>query len=49
MKSAAADILAAIFLLALVVVLVRPNSYAPSFIREFGNALDGLVSYAVAG
>lgn len=49
MKSAAADILAAIFLLSLVVVLVRPNSYAPSFIREFGKALDGLVNYAVAG
>jgi hypothetical protein len=49
MKSAARDILAAVFMLALVMILVRPNSYAPSFISEFGKAMDGLVSFAVSG
>lgn len=43
------DILAAVFLLALVTLLVRPSSYAPSFLKSFGEALDGLVTFAVSG
>lgn len=43
------DVLAAVFLLALVTLLVRPNSLAPAFIKEFGAALDGLVQFAVTG
>lgn len=43
------DILAAVFVLALVMLLVRPNSLAPQFIKEFGGALDGLVKFAVSG
>lgn len=44
-----ADILAAVFLLALVMLLVRPNSLAPSFIKEFGSAMDLIVGLAVSG
>jgi hypothetical protein len=43
------DVLAAVFLLALVVLLVRPSSLAPAFLKEFGSAIDGLVSFAVTG
>lgn len=43
------DILAAVFLLALVMLLVRPNSLAPAFLTQFGAALDGLVTFAVIG
>jgi hypothetical protein len=46
---AVGDILAAVFLLALVVLLVRPSSLAPSFITNFGDALTGLVTFAVTG
>lgn len=44
-----ADILAAVFLLALVSMLVRPSSLAPGFLKSFGEALDGLVTFAVSG
>ena len=43
------DILALVFLLALVTLLVRPSSLAPQFLKSFGQALDGLVTYAVSG
>lgn len=43
------DILAAVFLLALVVILVRPSSLAPQFLANFGQAMDGLVAFAVTG
>lgn len=49
MKAALGDIFAAVFLLALVVILVRPNSLAPAFLSEFGSAVDGLVTFAVTG
>lgn len=49
MKGAVPDILAAVFLLALVTLLVRPNSLAPAFLTAFGTAFDGMVTYAVAG
>ena len=44
-----ADLAAAVFLLALVMLLVRPNSLAPAFLKEFGTAMDGLVTFAVIG
>lgn len=43
------DVLAAVFLLALVSLLVRPSSLAPQFLKSFGEALDGLVTFAVSG
>lgn len=49
LKASALDILVAVFVLALVVLLVRPNSLAPQFIKAFGTALDGLVTFAVSG
>ena len=49
MRAAVGDIAAAVFLLALVALLVRPNSLAPAFVKEVGGALDALVKYAVSG
>lgn len=43
------DVLAAVFLLALVMLLVRPNSLAPAFIKAFGDGVTGMVTYAVSG
>lgn len=48
-KSAIGDVLAAVFLLALIMLLVRPNSLAPQFLTAFGTAFDGMITYAVAG
>lgn len=47
-KATWADVFAAVFLLAIVALLVRPNSLAPSFISEFGSGITELVTYAVA-
>lgn len=44
-----ADVFSAIFVLALVTILVRPTSLAPKFLQDFGTALDNLVHFAVAG
>lgn len=41
------DILAAVFLLALVMTLVRPSSYAPAFIKAFGGAVNSVITFAV--
>ena len=49
MKGSAADIAAALFLLALVAILVRPNSLAPKFMSAFGDAMTAVVKYAVTG
>lgn len=43
------DVFAAIFLLALITILVRPNSLAPKFLQDFGTAMGNLVHFAVAG
>lgn len=43
------DIFAAVFLLALVMILVRPNSLAPQFLSDFGSGMSNLVKYAVSG
>lgn len=48
-RATVGDILAAVFLLALVMILVRPNSLAPSFLQEFGAGMSSLVKYAVSG
>ena len=48
-KYAIGDILAGVFLLAIVMILVRPNSLAPAFLKTFGSALDGMITFAVAG
>lgn len=49
LTSSTLDILAAVFMLALVLLLVRPSSLAPDFIKAFGAAVDGLVNFAVSG
>ncbi len=49
MKGPIGEILGAVFLLALVVLLVRPNSLAPDFIAAFGTAMTEVTKYAVAG
>ncbi len=49
MKGVVGDVLAAVFLLALVTLLVRPSSLAPSFLSTFGEAMDALVTFAVSG
>ena len=43
MKASVGDFLAAIFLLALVYVLVRPRSRASEAVRLFGDAVASLV------
>ena len=48
-RGAAGQILAAVFLLALVGLLVRPGSYAPAFIKAFGDAMTNVIEYAVSG
>lgn len=48
-KATISDILAAVFLLALVMILVRPSSLAPEFLKEFGAGMTNLITYAVAG
>ena len=48
-KSDWGDILAAVFVLALVTVLVRPNSLAPQFITASGDGLRAIVGFAVSG
>lgn len=42
-------ILGAVFLLALVYLLVKPTSLAPSFIKNFSAAFNKMVTYAVKG
>lgn len=43
------DVLGLIFVLAAIYVLARRNSMAPQFIQAFGDALDGVVKFAVSG
>lgn len=49
MKGSAGTILGAVFLLALVMLLVRPNSLAPSFIKNFSAAFNKMIKFAVSG
>lgn len=48
-RGAATQILGAVFLLALAGLLVRPGSYAPAFVKAFGDAMTKVVEYAVSG
>lgn len=48
-RATLSDVFAAVFLLAIVLVLVRPTSVAPTFLREFGSAMTGLVTFATTG
>jgi hypothetical protein len=43
------DIVAAVFLLAVVTMLVRPSSLFPEFLKLFGEAMDGMITFAVIG
>jgi hypothetical protein len=43
------DLAGAVFVLALIYVLVRPSSIAPAFITGVGAAVRNLVTYAVSG
>lgn len=43
------EVIGAVFLLALVMLLVRPGSYAPSFIKAFGDAMTEVTKFAVSG
>lgn len=46
-RAGVTDVLAAVFLLALVMTLVRPGSLAPAFIKEFGGAMNKIIAFAV--
>lgn len=48
MKGPFGEILGAVFLLALVVLLVRPDSLAPKFIEAFGTAITAVTEFAVS-
>ena len=48
-KGAVSEVLGAVFLLALIGLLVRPNSYAPAFVKAFGDAMTEVVKFAVSG
>jgi hypothetical protein len=48
-KAGIGDVLALVFVLALVMLLVRPKSLAPAFIKAFGQGVDGMITYAVSG
>jgi hypothetical protein len=48
-KAGALDAVAAVFVLAVVYVLVKPGSLAPKFIGALGEALHQIVNYAVHG
>lgn len=43
------DVISLVFLLALLVILVRPSSIAPQFVTAFGDGLTTLVTFAAAG
>jgi hypothetical protein len=48
-KGVVAEVLGAVFLLAVISLLVRPNSLAPAFIKGFGDAMTEIVKFAVSG
>lgn len=48
-KGSGQTILGAVFLLALVMLLVRPHSLAPSFIKNFSAAFNKMITFAVKG
>jgi hypothetical protein len=48
-RGALGEVLGAVFLLALAALLVRPGSYAPTFVKAFGDAMTEIVHFAVSG
>lgn len=42
------DVIGLVFVLALVSLMVRPSSLAPSFITAFGDGLRAVVTFAVS-
>lgn len=48
-RSTWGDVIAVIFVAAVVLVLVRPSSIAPALVREFGQGLSGLIAAATEG
>lgn len=47
-KAGAGDIIAVVFVLALISLMVRPSSLAPHFITTAGAGLTALVQFAVS-
>lgn len=45
-KNSLQDVMVAVLILAAVFILVRPNSVAPLFIDQFGQAMTALVEFA---
>jgi hypothetical protein len=43
------DVVAAGFLLAVIMLLVHPKSIAPSLVTAFGDGLTQIITFAVAG
>jgi hypothetical protein len=43
------DVFSAVFLLALIMLLVRPSSLAPQLLQALGNGATAIVRYAVEG
>lgn len=48
MKAQAWEIIGLIFVLAVIYVLVRPNSLGPSVIEGMGSALANVITFAVS-
>lgn len=48
MKRGTAEILTAVFVLAVIYLLVRPSSLGPQVIQEMGGALANLTTFAVS-
>lgn len=42
------DVLAAVFVLALISLMVRPTSLAPAFITAFGDGMTAVTQFAVS-
>ena len=49
MKHDIGDLVMAIFLLAIVFILVKPGSLAPKFVQAAGDGFQAIVSFAVTG
>jgi hypothetical protein len=47
-KSDVADILSAVFVLAIISLLVRPSSVGPDLVKYTGTALEAVVEFAVS-
>lgn len=48
-KTTWGDVIGLVFVLALILILVRPTSVAPQFVSAFGEGLSSLIAFAAAG